>query len=163
MEELGLIKDGGFMLDLGCGKGADSDYFIDKGYGVTSVDTDSTYVSQKTDIRDFIIHGDTFDVIIANNVLPFIADKNEVKNILLKMYKGLKKGGIMYFTVFGVNDDWYSTKKSMSFFEHVDIDIFTKTLPDIKILEKTTIEGYGKTMKGDIKYWHIHTYLCKKE
>ena len=161
MSDLGLLKKRGFALDLGCGNGDDSEALKSLGYEVVSIDIDSEYAGIKSDIRDFKIEQGKYAVIICNNILPFIPDKEDVKRIIQDICKGLNLDGVAFFTLFGVNDEW-SHKPSMSFFGLSEISSYIKDL-GIFVLEYSMTEGYGKTIKGDIKYWHIHRFLCAKK
>lgn len=161
MIELGLLTGKRFMLDLGCGNGQDSEFFKGIGYTVTSVDIEPIYKGViKADIREFNIKKDSYGVIICNNVLPFVPDKEAVKKILSSISRGLTKDGVACISVFGPDDDW--TKHSrMSFFKAEEISTCVETI-GMEILEKVTTEGYGKTMTGDTKYWHVIRLLLRK-
>src|SRR6185503_14251384 len=100
-----------------------------------------------------------YDVIICNNALPFIADKKAVKNVILRIAKGLTDAGIACLSVFGPDDDW-SSHKGMSFFSSKEIAAYLKSI-GMSVIEKTTTEGLGKTMRGDIKYWHVMRFVLK--
>ncbi len=160
MSELGLLKEGGFALDLGCGDGSDSDALKALGYEVTPVDIGSPYPSIKEDIRRYRIDPDRYDVIICNNVLPFISDKEDVKKALANIFQGLNDHGVAFLTFFGPKDDW-AQRPTMSFFDFAEITGYLRSF-GLFILESSTTEGYGKTMKGNIKYCHIHRFLCSK-
>ena len=77
------------------------------------------------------------------------------------MSNGLISGGIMYFSLFGVKDAWFG-KSNMSFFDQGEVEQMLNRILGITLIYKTTKEGYDKTMKGDIKYWHIFRFVYKK-
>ncbi len=162
MIELDLIKDSGNMLDLGCGAGDDSEYFKKLGYKVISVDVRSEYRSAiRTDITNFHIEPEKYNVIICNNTLSFISDKEKVKKILANMSKGLALNGVMYFSLFGPHDEWMGNK-NMSFFDLPEILPCIDSL-NLSLIEKSVTEGYGKTMRGEVKFWHIIRFIFKRK
>lgn len=174
MQSESLLSKRGNALDLGCGTGADSLALAQMGYDVDSVDSHNDRVQTlkekigelnihaiQVDIRDFNIDREKYSVIICNNVLSFLKNKEEILNMIRKMSDGLVPQGAMYFTVFGPHDGW-ADNKEMSFLEYEDILKFLNGLP-LKIYHRSTEEGYGKKMDDTIKYWHIHRFYCIKK
>ncbi|TAK94556.1 class I SAM-dependent methyltransferase [Patescibacteria group bacterium] len=161
---LEIIKpeDRHYMLDLGCGDGEDMAYFRKGGFTVYGIDKISTAgIPEKSDIIDFEIKPNTYSLIVANNTLPFIGDKDKVKKVISSMANGLVKDGVMYLTLFGEHDEWFG-KHGMSFFKEVEIDDFIESL-STDLLEKNIREGYGITSRGKEKFWHVLMYMCIKK
>jgi SAM-dependent methyltransferase len=169
----GPFPKGSFALDLGCGKGRTSLYLAKKGLIVDSVDSNAVNINTLKDrvgdikintfcedISRFHIENDKYSVVTAINVFPFIVDKKIVEKIIVSVANGLVSGGEFGFTLFGPKDAW-SSRTDMSFFKYKEI-IPTLERAGLKISESFEDEGDGPTMSGNIKYWHIHTYLCKK-
>ena len=92
------------ILDFGCGSGRDSKVFLDKGYAVDSVDG-SLEMCQEAE--KFLSHPvthmffsdlsevDSYDGIWACASilhLPY----NKLRNVILKMERALRKGGVVY-------------------------------------------------------------------
>ncbi len=154
-----LVKDGGFALDVGCGNGRDSQFLIENGYMVTSLDKETSFPGAVvTDIRDFIIEPEKYSFITANNVLPFLSSQDEVYKRLILMIGGLKKGGILHFTLFGKNSDI----KVPIHFTYSEMEDFVDVFMEIKVQEKSTREGHGKSMKGLPIWSHVHTFVLQK-
>ncbi len=152
-----LSKDGGFALNIGSGDGRDSQFLSDLGYAVTSVDKESHPGVVVTDIRDFIIEPKRYSFITANNVLPFLPSKAETYVAIINIVNGLKKGGLVHFTVFGPKSDI----KAPTHFSYNEILDFVAAL-DVEIVEAATRDGIGQNMKGDVIHSHVHSFLLKK-
>lgn len=112
-------------------------------------------------IQDFDIDKEKYDCIIASNSLPFIDSKEKVVEIIKNIALGLKKDGCIYITIFGKKDAWVN-KENMSFFEYNEIKNVLDSL-DMSFYHSTIEEGYGKTMKGDLKYWNIFKFIYIKK
>ena len=163
MHELGLLNKNGFALDLGCGKGADSADLMSVGYTVISVDNEDhgckdTLVS---DIVSFPIYVDSYDIIICNNVLPFIAGKKNTADILRKIVVGLKQDGIAWFTLYGYQSSFYPND-SMSFFTDDEVNDIVDELP-VTFLEKSTMLGIGKNERGETIMQDSYRFLVQKQ
>ncbi len=60
-----------------------------------------------------------------------------------------------------MKDEWIN-KENMSFFEYKEIRDILDSL-NIKFYHNTIEEGYGKTMKGDVKYWNVFKFIYIKK
>ena len=92
------------ILDLGCGSGRDSKYFMDKGYQITAVDPSEVMCASIKKIfginvlkmsAEDIVFVEEFDAIWACASLLHIK-MSEMKMVLNKCTQSLKKGGYMY-------------------------------------------------------------------
>lgn len=169
-----LLKANGILADLGSGNGKLSEPFFRYGYQVELIDKnaevlmhaesvfksvkDKGYKIIKSSIEDFKFEKN-YDGIMFSNVLPFIKDKEKVSNIIKESYKRVNGGGFLFFTLFGIKDQWAIDKADiMSFYDKNEA---------LSILEKEPYyvsEDYGRgsTMKGDMKIWHIFHILYIK-
>ncbi|MBX4209461.1 class I SAM-dependent methyltransferase [Candidatus Parcubacteria bacterium] len=166
----------GHVLELGCGKGADAVDLAGRGFIVDAIDKDPSNISflestirekgiknihPVTDlIEDFKPAESKYSLIIANNSLPFISSKEKVVKVITDLSKSLAEGGFLYFTLFGPDDEW-SKNADMSFFTQEE---GLKLLDGLGLKRYfiSTEEGYGKTIKGPIKFWQIHKFLYRK-
>lgn len=98
------IPKGGKILDLGCGGGRDSKYFLEKGYEVTAVDGSpklSALASQYVGIAVQTMHfqdldfDETFDGIWASASLLHVP-ASQIKDVLKRVYRALRVGGTLY-------------------------------------------------------------------
>src|SRR5262249_44279714 len=100
IENIGLLRPKesiatDYALDLGCGSGGDSIYLKSRGYIVTSVDIEPYFdEAVVSDIRNYNIEKGKYSLIICNNVLPFIKNKDEVEKIIRNIIQGLKISGV---------------------------------------------------------------------
>lgn len=100
------LPEGSAVLDLGCGSGRDSFYFIENGFDVTALDG-SKELCELAEIHigqdvlnltfDEMDFDDVFDGIWACASLIHV-DKDEIDDILKKVIISLKTGGILYMS-----------------------------------------------------------------
>jgi SAM-dependent methyltransferase len=160
---LGPIPSGqlSYALDLGCGRGGDSEYLRSLGFKVDSVDIEKHYEKAiACDIRSYPITAGKYSIIICNNVLPFIADKNEVKDIISNILHGLAYKGSAFLTLYGLKSG-FAGRTDMSFFGYDEIRTFLETLP-VQLTDSTTTEGFTKNGKGEIIYQHSHRFIVTR-
>ena len=93
-------KNGNCILDLGCGSGRDSKYFLAHGYTVRAIDGSeklcelaSEYIGQKVDYMKFdeLSDVETYDGIWACASILHV-EREDLPNILRKMITALKEG-----------------------------------------------------------------------
>lgn len=98
------LKPGDKILDLGCGSGRDSRYFLSKGYDVVSVDGSKamcnlaeTYIGKKVRNITFekLDYDNEFDAVWACASLVHV-DIGEITDVLFRIQRALKKKGILY-------------------------------------------------------------------
>lgn len=99
-----LKEKNGEILDLGCGSGRDSKYFIESGYKVLALDLSpvlakkaAEYIGQEVFVADmrYLDFEERFIGIWACASLLHLTEK-EILETIKKCYKALKKDGIFY-------------------------------------------------------------------
>lgn len=101
---LNLLPQGAHILDFGCGSGRDTKYFLDKGFLVTATDgsvelckfaSELSGIEVKQMFFEELSEIETYDGIWACSSilhLPYA----ELKDVMQKMIRALKSGGIIY-------------------------------------------------------------------
>ncbi len=169
-----LLKENGTLLDLGCGNGKISEPFFQFGYDVTLVDKDMEILKEaeknlsvikkgglraiNLQIEEFKFEGN-YDGIILSNTLPFQSNMENIEKIVTSAFKSLNSNGFLFFTLFGEKDQWNLAKKEgMTFCEKDAAISILKEEP----YYQSEDYGQGTTMKGNLKTWHIFSFLYIK-
>jgi len=101
---LPLLPAGGRILDLGCGSGRDSRFFLEQGFQVTAVDGSeelcrlaSRYIGREVLCMDFqdLAFENCFDGVWACASLLHVP-RDSIKDILARIHRALARGGVLY-------------------------------------------------------------------
>ena len=153
---LSYLSVNSHILDLGCGTGRDSKYFIDKGYQVTSIDGSKemcevakNLLNKEVEQINFldINYKDDFDGIFACASLLHLSNE-DLLIVLKKISSALKQNGILY-TCFKYgkstrvdNGRFYNDMTEEKFVN------LSKNINELKILRTWITEQY----KSDTKF-----------
>lgn len=137
---LKYLPKGSYILDVGCGSGRDSKYFLSLGYHVKAIDGSiqmcelaSKYIGQTVEniIFNEISYENEFNGIWACASLLH-ADKGDLKTIINQLKKALKEHGIMYVSFkYGDSDRIQSER----YFNDQNEESIKKLLKDFIIKE----------------------------
>lgn len=103
-----LVPEGGSILDLGCGSGRDSAYFVSCGYDVTAMDASEEMCDlASVHIGQDVLHlsfsdmdfEEVFDGVWACASLLHVPG-NEINDIMSKIVKSMKPNGILYMSFY---------------------------------------------------------------
>lgn len=160
---LSYLSENSHILDLGCGTGRDSKYFIDRGYQVTSIDGSKemckvaeNLLNRKVEQINFldIDYNNEFEGIFACASLLHLDNKDLIV-VLKKISSALKQNGILY-TCFKYGD---STRVDKGRFyndmnEEKFLDLM-KNIENLKIIKYWISEQY----KSNTRFLN---YIIKK-
>lgn len=118
----------GELLDVGCGNGTDSFFFVENGFTVTAVDFSESGIeglnaaakerglsirSSVGDISKKLPYKDeSFDVVYAHLSLHYFDDAT-TKRVFAEMHRVLKKGGYFFVKCKSVDDPLYGVGEEM--------------------------------------------------
>ena len=160
---ISYLRDGAYVLDLGCGHGRDTMYFIEKGYKVKAIDGSlemCRLASKNTGINveqiNFLDmdYNDLFDGVFASASLLHLNNKDLII-VLKKISKALKTGGILMASFkYGDNE---RLKEGRYFNDMTEVK-FSKLLESVSefVLERVLTNDGFKNHKSFI------TFVLKK-
>ncbi len=148
-----IIPENGHVIDIGSGDGREGLLFKENGLHVTDID-----IKYGIDATTYDYPQDTYDIAIAKNSLPFMNDKQF--DVIKKVYHTLKNGGYFYGTVFGKDEPWVE-QGILTGMDFIKTEDYLKEL-GFKVVWKSEEKGIGKSMKDELKNWHIFKFLCQK-
>ncbi len=135
------------VLDLGCARGANALFFVDKGASVKCIDIDKEVLEtfnhqnitkENLDIKNIKFDG-KYDIILALNVLQFL-DIDDFKNTFSKMLKNVNNDGFVIISIF-------NNKERVDFIdEHIP--------EDFEIIKKDSL-----VREDIIPYPHTHHFV----
>ncbi len=165
---LKYIKDGGKILDFGCGSGRDSLYFHNLGYEVYPIDGSiemcklaHQYTSLPVKCMNFseLSDIDYYDGIWACSTILHVPRK-ELLSVLIKLRNSLKQDGYMY-TSFTDGYDKEENKEDGRYFNDLSKDKFISLSSDagFEIIDQSTNKSLVLSHK-DV-YWS--SYILKRK
>lgn len=128
------------VLDLGIGQGRNSIPLAELGFNITGVDYSTKCLEickntcnklnlVKSDIRTFDIEKDKYDIILSGYVLHFL-HKNDSYQIIENIKNNIKNNGIVYISVFSLEDPRFNKPSTSSDFEILDNNILHNKVND---------------------------------
>ena len=159
---LEYLPENGCIIDFGCGSGRDTKYFKDKGYKIEAIDGSeelcqiaSEYSGIKVECMLFqdLNENDQYDGIWACASILHLS-KTEMKDVLKKMIRSLKKNGIIY-TSFKYGE--FEGMKNNRYFSDFTEKTFQEYLINIEgvKLEKQWITVDVRPGRGEEKWLNI--------
>ena len=156
-------------IDLGCGSGNDTIYLLKNNYFVTAVDKEESIVDiiksriSDTSKLDFVIENfenvklNEADLIVANFSLYFCNPKY-FKKFWNEITQNITPGGYFVGNFMGKEDEW-SKDNNRTF---VDKEELMEMFKGFKIVYFDEKKFNKKTVKGDMKFWHVFEIIAKK-
>lgn len=150
------------ILDFGCGSGRDTKYFLDKGYNVESWDGSIELCRLASEYTGVQVQNKMFSELEAVSVYDGIwacssilhLPLDELKTVLQKMNRALKKNGVIY-TSFKYSE--FSGWRNGRYFTDMTEHTFDILLCDVKGLERVEqwITGDVRPNRGDEKWLNL--------
>ena len=131
------------VLDLGVGQGTNSIPLFKQGYNITGVDCSAKCLHLceencpglnliQSDIRNFEIEKNKYDLILSRYVLHFL-HKDESYKIIENMKNNIKTNGLIYISVFSTEDFRIKKFSNNPAFEELENHIFHNKIKDTYI------------------------------
>ncbi len=155
-------------LDLGAGAGRDTVFLLEQGFHVTAVDREGSSIAileglpqqnltlVQSAFADFTF--ETYDIISAQYALPF-NPKQTFNEVLAKLKRALRPGGIFTGQFFGIHDEWNKPDVGMTF---LTVEQVHELLRDLELIELQEVELDGTTADKTPKHWHLFHIIARK-
>lgn len=133
----------GKILDLGCGPGRDTLYFLEAGYDVTGMDGSQAMVDHcRNELHLNVVHAtfdsyqpkECFDGIWACASLVHVPHQ-ELTRIILRYLSFLRIGGIFFMSFKDRSEDYEAFGRTFTCFTPDSLRNYMQTIDDIEILE----------------------------
>jgi 2-polyprenyl-3-methyl-5-hydroxy-6-metoxy-1,4-benzoquinol methylase len=154
LKNLDLLADCKTVLDVGARDGVISSQFVVLGMEVDAIDIRTPELYRKgvnfeqISVDKFLEKNNKhYDIVIARHVMHLLDNPTKVIKDLQKI------SGVFFFTCFGPKDDWADTVTVLSHDE-----VLSMFAPE-SVKHHSEAFQHAKTYAGDVKYWHIHTFV----
>lgn len=159
---LELLPQGARILDLGCGSGRDTKYFLDQGYRVDAVDgspelckaaSEYTGIAVRQMIFQDLAEIETYDGIWACASVLHVK-KAELVEVFRKMCTAVKNGGIIYVSFkYG---DFEGERNGRYFTDMTEETMFQllMKIPELNV-EKQWVTGDVRAGRGDERWLNM--------
>ena len=164
---LPLLKPGASILDLGCGSGRDSRYFLDHGFQVTAIDGSPEICKRASDFINHPVACMRFDEIAYVNQFEGVwacasllhVPKNELHGVLKKISTALKSKGILYVSFKYGFGERSSNGRHFSDFSERDLDWLLSGCTGL-ILSEHWVSADVRKERPEEKWLNM---ICRKE
>lgn len=163
---LNCIPEGGHVLDLGCGSGRDSRFFLDQGYSVTAVDASEEiaklageFIGKAAVNQSFreLDYSELFDGVWACASLLH-CPKSDMDAVLQRITQVLKPDGILYMSFkYGTDERVDERGRFFNDYTEAEMSELLGQHSDLRILELFT---ESKPLRNGFQVWL--NVFCKK-
>jgi SAM-dependent methyltransferase len=167
---LTYLQRGKRLVDLGCGNGRDTLFFMEKGINVLGVDRSQVAIDALRNITvtqknaeflcdDFIdnplIYNRKYDYFYSRFTIHSITE-NEQNILLSNVYNSLNNGGLFFIEVRGIHDDIYAKGENAGRNAYIYNNHFRRFIVNDELTEALSNRGfeilYNEESRGFAKY-----------
>ena len=162
-------RQGGVVLDIGAGAGADSLQFARRGWTVHAYDSDDTLAARlvenermpgsvqfhHTDITD-VTEFPSAQIVYSTYTLGLLGPE-ALPEVWQKLVAALPRGGVAAVDFFGTNDTW-AERPDVATLPLEQIDAMFR---DFQVIDRAVRDEDGRFL-ADKKHWHVITTLARK-
>lgn len=159
---LALLPDHASILDLGCGSGRDTKYFLEKGYVVSATDGSEELCQLASEYTGISVRHECFEQLDEEKVYDGIwacssilhVKKNDLPDILRRMARAIKDNGIIY-TSFKYGD--FEGERNDRYFSDFTEESFAGLIEQIPCLkvQNLFITGDVRPGRGDERWLNL--------
>lgn len=162
------LKNGDKILDLGCGSGRDSLYFMKKGYEVLPVDYAEELAKKAESLLDrevFIMDmreldfEKEFDAIWACASVLHI-ERDEIENVIGNCERALKDGGVFYLSFKYGDKEEIRNGRFFNFYDEESFKRLVDPFEDLNIIDMWKTWDVRKD-RGDESWLNVIIYKSK--
>jgi len=167
---LPLLKPGAKILDLGCGPGIDSLFFLDQGFDVTSVDGSESMcdIAKQNGVKNIrkesfldLHDKEKFDLVWANKAMLHVKI-SDLPRMFTLVHNALKSGGLFFLSFkYGNSEGLANDGRWFSDFDEEKFHALLKISGNFDI--KKDVWVYDDIRKKQIKPKLMSAILVKKE
>lgn len=159
---LEYLSAGSCILDLGCGSGRDTKYFLSRGFSVDAVDGSEELcrlASELTGIRvrrmlfSELDAVDAYDGIWACSSILHLP-KEELRDVFGKMIRAVRKNGCIYTSFKYGGFEGYRNERYFTDFTEASFEEFIKDIPGISVEEHWVSED-ARPGRSDEKWLNL--------
>lgn len=159
---LKYLDKGAKILDLGCGSGRDTKYFLDKGYDVIALDASIEMVKLSSKLTGRKTVHKTFNELDYDNELDGIwacasllhISRKEIDNILYKISRALKPNGVLYASFKYGDKEEFRNGRFFNFYEEESFGELIDKHPYFEVIE-TLITKDVRQGREDEKWFSV--------
>ena len=164
---LTYVRDGGSILDLGCGSGRDTAYFREHGYDVTPVDGScemcrlaSAYLGTPVRVMEFgeLDERDRYDGVYASASLMHI-EYDRLLEVLPRIARALHVGGTLFMDFKYGDVDGCLGKRHYTNMCEERLARLVATCPELEVVDVGT---FGNEHPGQPDFRWIYAFLTKR-
>ena len=156
---LSMVSPGGRILDLGCGSGRDSKYFIRQGFQVEAMDGSpalcrlaSEFIGQEVFCAQIeeMDYQQEFDGIWACASLIH-AEKKEMQGVLEKVKQALKKRGVLYASFQQGQGEGMRGGRFFNFYDEKELRLLFSRIDGLELVQIFRTEDVRRDKSGE--FW----------